>query len=166
MPSFISTLSPLAKIDVFLLSSDFKIKISIAARLQRFHPVAYWFSALETCSFLSQVLLVIPGLWYLLVDTPVLWSIKTGHTINMPMFNLKESLQPWRGEMVSYLVNRSWHPVQWESVTWYAILYYDESYGKLCDGINYNIIILRIAFQVLLQELGFCGNVMQNRSNI
>lgn len=78
-------------------------------------PVAYWFPALETCSFLSQVRLAISGLWYILVNTPVLWSMKTCHTVNMPMFNLKESLPPWRWEMVSHLVSRTWLPMQWEA---------------------------------------------------
>lgn len=119
MRPLISTLSPCAKIDVFLQSSDFFFlfflyKPPLLQDCSPCFPMAYWFPALETCSFLSQVLLVIPGLWYLLVDTPVLWSVKAGHTVNMPMFNLKESLSPWRWEMESHLVTRTWLSVHWD----------------------------------------------------
>lgn len=39
-----------------------------------------------------------------LVNTIVLWSVKAGHTVNMPMFNLKESHPLWRWEMKSHVV--------------------------------------------------------------
>lgn len=77
--------------------------------------VAYWFSAVETCSFLSQVLPLIPGLWYLLLDTAALWSMEASCNVNtgqakatpevlLQSFNPGHSLPGGRWEIASRLV--------------------------------------------------------------
>lgn len=120
-PFLISTSSPCTKIDVFLQSSDLKKKSPLLWDCSPFSLIAYWFSALETCSFLSQVLLVIPGLWYLLVDTPALRSMKTGHNVNMPMFYLKQSLLQWWWELSGHGFQcDEKHNPMWQHNEWFT----------------------------------------------